>query len=135
MPVFGVIPATGGAMAIAAGVAGGMRQATLAAMPDLTAGFRRTAACQVTQYPPVRWGHAISELLYVRRAVAADDIRQSAHLQIRHHLANLLGGGRGRLLGHVGVDRGGHGRAVPEPFLNHSQINTRFEQMSRIAVA
>jgi hypothetical protein len=106
-------------MAIAAGVTGGMRRATLAAMPDLTAGFRRTTASEITQHPLVRRGHAITKLLYVRRTVAADDVRQCAHLQIRHHLADLLGGDRGSLLGHVGVDRGGHGRAVPEPFLNH----------------
>lgn len=114
-------------MAIAAGVTGGMRRATLAAMPKLTAGFRRTAASQITQHPPVRRGHVFTKLLYVRRAVAADDVRQNAHLQIRHHLADLLGGDRCSLLGHVGVDRGGHWGTVPEPFLNHAQINTRLE--------
>ena len=78
-PELGVVAAAGGAMAVAAGMAGGMRFATLWAIPKLTAGFRRTAARQITQNPPVRRGHAFSKLLHVRRAVAADDVRQCTH--------------------------------------------------------
>lgn len=66
-------------MPVAAGVTGSMLLSALGAEPKLAAGLMRTAARQITQDPPVRRRHAFSELLHVRWAVAADNVRQRAH--------------------------------------------------------
>ncbi len=66
-------------MSVAAGMTRRMRLSAFRAVPELAAGLMRTAARQITQDPPVRRWHAFSELLHVRRAVAADNVRQRAH--------------------------------------------------------
>ena len=66
-------------MSVAAGMTRRMRLSAFGAVPKLTAGLMRTAARQITQDPPVRRRHAGTELLHVRGAVAADDVRQRAH--------------------------------------------------------
>jgi len=66
-------------MAVAAGMTGRMRLSALRTVPELTAGRMGTAACQIQQDPPVRRWHAFSELLRVRWAMAADNVRQRAH--------------------------------------------------------
>ena len=94
-------------MAVSAGMTGRMVLSALWTVPELTAGFRRTAARQVVQYLPMRRRHARCELLHVRRAVTANDIGQSAHLQIAHEFGDLLSGSLGCLHGHVCVSGGG----------------------------
>jgi len=66
-------------MSVAAGMTRRMRLSAFGAVPTLAAGFRRTAARQITQDPPVRRGHAFTELLHVRGTVAADNVRQRTH--------------------------------------------------------
>ena len=66
-------------MPIAAGVTGRMRPSAFWAVPKLAAGGWRTAARQIPQHPLMRRGHAGAELLHVRGAVTADNIRQRTH--------------------------------------------------------
>jgi len=66
-------------MSVAAGVTRRMRLSAFWAVPELAAGLMRTAAGQIVQDPPVRRWHAFSELLRVRWAMAADNVRQRAH--------------------------------------------------------
>ena len=106
-PGMGIVGATSGAMAIAAGVESQPLLTTPRATPTLAAQDRRTANGNITQSAELIRAHACAELSPVRRAVAADDVRQVRHLQVRHHPADLLGGGVAGLLGHVGIDRGG----------------------------
>ena len=79
-PESSVIASAGGAMAVSTGMTGRMRMTALGTVPELAAGFRRTAAGQIAQDLPVSRRHAFVELLDVRQTMAADDIRQRAHL-------------------------------------------------------
>lgn len=51
----------------------------LGAKPELAAGFRRTATDQIAKDPLVNSGYTIRETLYVRRAVAAENLGQTMH--------------------------------------------------------
>ena len=89
-PKPGIITPAGGAMPVAARVTGSMRLSTLGTVPELAAGFRRTAASQITQDTPVRVRHARSELLQISRAMAADNIRQRTHYRSLMKLPTCL---------------------------------------------
>ena len=102
-PGVGIVGATGGAMAVAAGVESQAYLAALRATPTLAAQNRRAANGNIPQSAELIRAHAVAELSLVRRAVAADDVRQVGHLQVRHHPADLLGGGVAALFGHVGI--------------------------------
>ena len=82
-PASGIVGPAGGAMAVAAGMIGIVRLLALGAVPELTAGLRRTATGQVAQDAAVSRRHAFREPLHIREAMAADDVRQSAHYSWR----------------------------------------------------
>ncbi len=126
-PGVGIVSATSGAMAIAARVEGQAFLAAREATPKLAAEDGRAADGNIPQGAELVRAHTLTELLPVRRAVAADDVRQFLHLQVRHHPADLLGGGVAGLLGHVGIGRGGGRGSVPQPVLNEAQIDSRLQ--------
>ena len=78
-PGVGIVRATGGAMAIAAGVESQPLLTTLRATPTLAAQDRRTAGGNIPQGAELIRTHACAERVPVRRTVAADDVRQRAH--------------------------------------------------------
>jgi hypothetical protein len=110
-PGMGVIGTAGRAMAVAAGVEGEVLLSTLRAKPELATHGRSTAGGDIPQSAELIPAHAVAELTSILRAMATDDVRHRWHLQVCHQGADLLGGGIGGLLGHMGVDRSGARRS------------------------
>lgn len=119
-PGMGVIGAANGTMAVTAGVESEVLLTTLRAQPELAAHGRSPALGDIPQSAELIHAHAVAELTYILRTMAADNVRHRGHLQVCHHGADLLGGGVGGLLGHMGVDRRGAWGSVPQPVLNEA---------------
>ena len=56
-------------------------------------------------------------------------------LDLPHQLVDACAAGELALFGEMGVTQGGEDGLVPEDFLHFQQVNTRFNQMSGIAMS